>query len=88
MKLVPPSDPPRIDPMLSLERVQDAVGLKHSTIYLLMKRGEFPRCIKLTARTVRWKQSEILKWLEERTAASTATDAQLTLGDPQGGRHA
>jgi prophage regulatory protein len=43
-------------------------GLSRSTIYDLLKRGEFPKQIKLSPRTVGFLESEVDAWLEAKAA--------------------
>ena len=49
-------------------KVQSVTGLACSTIYEQMKKGTFPKPIKLGERAVGWRMSEINAWLEQRTA--------------------
>ncbi len=56
----------RRDRLLRLPETEQATGLKKSTIYLLMKRGEFPRCVQVTARCVAWPESRVLQWVQDR----------------------
>ncbi len=49
--------------------VENLTGLSRSTIYDIMKRGEFPRPVKLAAKAVGWPESKITEWLESREAA-------------------
>ena len=49
--------------------VEELTGLSRSTIYLLMSLGQFPRQVKLTAKAVAWKESEVAMWLAERPHA-------------------
>lgn len=60
----------RRDRLLRLPDVETATGCKKSTIYLLMKRGEFPRCVQVSARMVAWPESAVLQWVQDRIAAS------------------
>ena len=55
--------------LLRVREVSALVYLKKSTIYALIKRGEFPPPIKLTARTSAWSESEILAWIDARARA-------------------
>ena len=48
--------------------VQDFTGLPVSTLYELMDRGEFPKPIKLSARTVAWLENEVIEWQKVRIA--------------------
>jgi prophage regulatory protein len=73
MHLATENRPPvQRDKLLRLESVEALVGLRKSTIYLLMKRGEFPRCVQLTARCVAWPESKVLQFVQDRIAASGA----------------
>lgn len=47
--------------------VERETGLKRSTIYELMARGEFPKPIRLTGKSVGWLAEEILAFIHERT---------------------
>jgi len=58
------------DRLIRLPEVETATGLKRSTIYLLMKRGEFPSAVRLTARCVAWPESRVLQFVQQRIAAS------------------
>ncbi len=60
----------RRDKLLRLPEVESATGLKKSTIYLLMKRGEFPYCVQVTARCVAWPESRVLQYVQDRIAAA------------------
>ncbi len=66
----------RRDRLLRLPEVEAASGLKKSTVYLLMKRGEFPHCVRVTPRCVAWPESAVLQWVQDRiNAANLAPDA-------------
>lgn len=70
------------DRLLRLPECESMSGLKKSTIYLLMKRGEFPRCVQVTPRCVAWPESAVLQWVQDRIAgAQTMAPAQA--GDAQ-----
>ncbi|EMI4427143.1 AlpA family phage regulatory protein [Providencia rettgeri] len=42
------------------------IPLSDRTIYNLEQRGEFPRRIVLTSRSVAWDLAEVENWIEER----------------------
>ncbi|WP_430251249.1 helix-turn-helix transcriptional regulator [Neorhizobium sp. DAR64860/K0K1] len=46
--------------------VEKATGLPRSTIYEKMAKGEFPKPIKLSAKSVGWLESEIIAWQKAR----------------------
>ncbi len=73
MHLVSETRPqPKHDRLLRLASVEALVGLKKSTLYALMKRNEFPRCVQITPRCVAWPESAVLQWVADRVAAAGA----------------
>ena len=54
------------DKLLRRPEVQARVRLSVSRIYSLMAMGDFPRPIKIAARSVAWKESEIEAWIASR----------------------
>ncbi|URI11424.1 AlpA family transcriptional regulator [Aquincola tertiaricarbonis] len=60
------------DRLIRLPEVERVTGCKKSTIYLLMKRGEFPRCVQITPRMVAWPESAVLQFVQDRIAAAAA----------------
>lgn len=64
------------DRLVRLPQCEALTGLRKSTIYLLMKRGDFPRCVKVTPRCVAWPESAVLQWVQDRIAASSAEGVQ------------
>lgn len=60
----------RRDRLLRLPEVEAVTGLKKSTLYLLMKRGEFVKSLQITPRTVAWPESAVLQWVQDRITAS------------------
>ena len=54
------------DRLLRRQQVEEITGLSRSSIYRLMKSGEFPRPVKVGPAAVRWRESDIMDWLESR----------------------
>jgi prophage regulatory protein len=52
--------------LLRRPEVEARTGLSRSTLYDWMKRGEFPQPVKLGARLVAWRESDVTEWLESR----------------------
>jgi prophage regulatory protein len=52
--------------LIRLETVKEMTTLSVSTIYREMKKGQFPKQIKITERSTRWVESEILDYIYER----------------------
>ena len=53
--------PPRL---LRIEEVASRVALSRASIYAAIKAGTFPAQKKITARCVRWQESEISDWID------------------------
>lgn len=53
--------------LIRLPSVEDLTGLKRSAIYAAMRAGTFPGSVRLSARAVAWRESEVLAWCSERT---------------------
>lgn len=56
--------------IIRLTQVKQLIGLSRSSIYSLMRKGQFPTTIKLGSRSVGWVESEIHSWLASRIQAS------------------
>jgi prophage regulatory protein len=61
-----PSKTAQPERLLRLPDVENLVGLRKSSIYDAMKRGEFPVPVKLSRRAVCWPASAIDAWIAER----------------------
>ncbi len=56
--------------LLRKPQVQAMVGnMSNSTLYYLMNRKSFPLPVKIGARSVAWKKSEIIGWINSRERA-------------------
>lgn len=51
--------------LLRRPTVQEITGLSRSSIYAKMADGTFPRPVQIGARAVAWKESDILKWMQQ-----------------------
>ncbi|MFM5301830.1 helix-turn-helix transcriptional regulator [Aeromonas caviae] len=63
---------PATHTQLRLIRIREVIqktGLSKSSIYDLMARGQFPKPVRLTARSVAMIESEVDAWIAERIAA-------------------
>ena len=54
------------DKILRLPDVKMKTGIACSTIYSLMAKGQFPKAIPLTSRSVGWLESDINQWIATR----------------------
>ncbi len=51
---------------LSLSQVLERVPIGRSTLYLMVKKGEFPKQIKLSERVAVWSKAEVEEWIENK----------------------
>jgi len=65
-------DPQKADRFLKLKEVMARTSLGSSTIYRRMKAGTFPKPKQLSEACVRWRESDIEKWMDELPSAGAA----------------
>ena len=58
------------DKLLLRTEVLDRTRLTTSSVYRLMRAGQFPEPIRIGAKAVRWPESEIEDWIASRPRAS------------------
>lgn len=61
--------------LLRINEVLNRTGLSRSEVYRRMALGQFPRRVKLGARSVGWVQSEIQEFIEQRIRESRGMGA-------------
>ena len=61
--------------ILRLPAVMNRVGLGKTVVYALIRRGDFPRPVQLSARAVGWRDHEVEAWVASRPRAQTAAAA-------------
>lgn len=55
--------------------VERITGLKTSTLYAIVQRGEFPSPVRITAGRVAWIEREVHEWMQSRISVSRPTAA-------------
>lgn len=60
----------KIPRILRLQRVLDKTGDSRSGLYRKIAAGIFPAPIKLSVRSVGWREDEVEAWIEERIVAT------------------
>ncbi len=68
-----PLNTPAPGRLLRLDAVENLTGLKKSSIYTYMgnKTHGFPGPLRIGARAVAWRESDVLAWIAGRTEART-----------------
>jgi prophage regulatory protein len=52
--------------LIRLREVMNITGLSRSYVYSLAQKGQFPKPVKLSERSVAWIEAEVLAWIDER----------------------
>lgn len=52
--------------LLKLHEVMYRCGLSRAQIYLMMKKGEFPKQIRIATRSVAWNSQAIEDWIMKK----------------------
>lgn len=52
--------------ILRKPRVLAIIGIGNTSLYAAIKRGDFPAPVKLGARAVGWRRSDVENWLASR----------------------
>ncbi len=50
----------------SICELSERLGVSESTIRRMVKRGEFPKPIQMSTRAVRWRESDVMEWLDRQ----------------------
>ena len=58
--------------LIRRKEVQEKTGLGASSIYAMMKSGDFPQCLNLSERRVAWIESDVDSWVADRIAKHKA----------------
>jgi len=62
--LMPPETPPGApDALLAVAEVRRRTGLPRSSLYDAIRDGRFPKPLRITARAVRWRESDVEAWI-------------------------
>ena len=52
--------------LLRIDHVKDLTKMSKSTIYRKINSGEFPSPVDLGGKSKRWREDELIEWLESR----------------------
>ena len=58
------------DVFLRIKDVLQKTGLKRSSLYRLIKKGEFPNQIEIGPRARAWSGSSVTQWMNERMSGT------------------
>lgn len=60
--------------LLALPEIKRLTSLGRTSIWRLEKDGAFPKGMRLTPRCVRWRESEVLQWMQGDWSKGAAND--------------
>ena len=66
--------------LVKLPEVREMTTFSSATIYRLISKGEFPKQIKLSERSLGWLLDEIYAWLDEKRSSREDDDKENTHG--------
>lgn len=74
------------DRFIDLPLVCAASSVKKSTIYTWLKdpNSDFPRPVRLGSRMVRWSESAVLQWVQDRIHQGNVTSSEEPQPNPDG----
>ena len=83
MENTTPPTAPTPGRLLRLDAVEHLTGLRKSSVYTYMASREhgFPTPVRIGARAVAWKESEVLEWIATRNKKPPAGAADATHHD-------
>ncbi|WP_415560625.1 helix-turn-helix transcriptional regulator [Gluconobacter sp.] len=67
-----------LEQLLTAQEVADKLRTTPSNLYRKIKAGKFPAPIQLSIRCVRWKESDVVQWLNN-LPTSVPSEADLEL---------
>ncbi len=77
-----------IEPILRRPRVEEAIGLSRSSIYLRVSQGLFTRPVKISLRAVGWPASEVAALNAARIAGKSDHDIRALVTQLEAARTA
>jgi prophage regulatory protein len=72
-RVTPQQIQPRLQRIVRKSQLPDYVGLRRTAIDDLMASGAFPKPVKLGLRAVGWTEESLIRWQQERIAASKSS---------------
>ncbi|OYX32686.1 MAG: hypothetical protein B7Y99_08085 [Caulobacterales bacterium 32-69-10] len=61
------------DELVALPEVLSTIKVSKSTLYRLVRAGQFPAGTRITAGRVLWRRGQLSNWIDSRFANSTHT---------------
>ena len=58
------------DRLLRIREVLNITRLSRATLYLMINEGDFPPPVRLRARAVAWRASQVQAWMDTRPTAT------------------
>ncbi len=62
--------------LLTRKQLLEIVPFSYPTIWELMRRGAFPKALRIGAQKVAWREDEIREWIDSRPRQELKGDAE------------
>ena len=56
----------KVDRMIRRDEVERRIAMSTTTLYRMVKEGRFPAPKRVGQRAIRWSESEVMAWLDNR----------------------
>ena len=64
--------------LLTRKQLLEIVPFSYPTLWGMMRRGAFPKALRIGAQKVAWREDEIREWIESRPRQELKGDAEGT----------
>ena len=70
--------------ILRADEVCNRIGCGKSKLYLMLGTGEFPQGVRVTARNVGWRESDVEAWIKSRPTVDLRKPSKPKVGNESG----
>ena len=57
--------------LMRIDDVLKVIDVSRTTLYSLLREGDFPPPVRVSKRNVRWRQEDVQQWLDSRPLSTT-----------------
>jgi prophage regulatory protein len=70
----------QLSQIINVGAVCAALGISRPTLYRMIRRGDFPRPIRLAPQRVGWRQEDVQRWIDVRVALTSGACLEVARG--------
>ena len=71
--------------LLTKKRVLEITTFSYPTLWGMMRRGEFPKALRIGQQKVAWREDEVRQWIESRPRQQLKEEESDEKDDPETG---